>query len=186
MQLCDYGCGQEVKFVLKYGIKRCSKSHNQCIVNKQKNRERHLGKPRPDMLINNSMNNPTIKNEWLKIVKSNEFKQKCSRVGNENGNWRGGTSFEPYCEVFSQKSFKEMIMNRDKNVCQKCGITRMLSLKVYGFDLCVHHINYIKKDCDLLNLITLCNRCNSIANGNRDFWKEFYKKLIFERLSKVV
>lgn len=122
-----------------------------------------------------------IKQRWLLVVKSENYKQKIARYGNKNGNWRGGTSFEPYCEIFAQKSFKEIIINRDKNICQKCGVTRMLSLKVYGFDLCVHHINYIKKDCDLLNLITLCNRCNSIANGNRDFWKLFYNQLILEK-----
>lgn len=181
MEFCFYGCGKEAKFILKYGVKCCSRSHNQCLINKQKNKEKHLGKKRPDMLIRNPMFNEKIKKKWLTIVKSDIFKQKCSRIGNENGNWRGGSSFEPYCEIFSQKSFKEMIINRDKNVCQKCGITRMLSLKVYGFDLSIHHINYIKKDCDLLNLVTLCNSCNSIANGNREFWKSYYQKLILEK-----
>ena len=43
-------------------------------------------------------------------------------------------------------------------------------------NLCVHHINYIKKDCKPDNLITVCNSSNSKANFNKWLWQEIYKK----------
>jgi hypothetical protein len=38
MELCDYGCGQEAKFIFKNGKKCCSKNHRQC-PNKRKSVE---------------------------------------------------------------------------------------------------------------------------------------------------
>ena len=37
MILCQYGCGQEALFQTKGGRKICSKSPNQCSVNRKKN-----------------------------------------------------------------------------------------------------------------------------------------------------
>lgn len=62
-------------------------------------------------------------------------------------------------------NIREDIRNRDGNKCVVCG-------SVYR--ICVHHIDYNKKNCDALNLITLCNSCNIIVNKNREYWSYFF------------
>ena len=94
-------------------------------------------------------------------------------VGDKNGNWKGGISCEPYCEVWVDKEFKNWLKyERDGGKCQnpRCnGITTKL---------CLHHINYVKKDCRPQNLISLCNSCNARANFNRKYWERFYNRLV--------
>lgn len=101
--------------------------------------------------------------------------------GDKNKNWKGGISFEPYCEVWSDKEYKATIKRRDHNVCQNCGITKLLSLKIFECDLNIHHIDYNKKNCIPTNLITVCRTCNSKANGNREFWNLYYKNIMKEK-----
>lgn len=111
--------------------------------------------------------NKISESEKGKIL-SEETKRKISKanigrlgmVGPANPNWKGGISCEPYCDVWLDKQYKNSIKERDNNVCQNCGIIKMLSLKVFSADLSIHHINYIKKDCLPNNLITICNSCN--------------------------
>ena len=97
--------------------------------------------------------------------------------GENHPNWKGGLSFEPYCEIWSDKEYKRDIKNRDNNTCQNCGVPEMLSLKVFSEKLSIHHINYIKKDCSPENLITLCRSCNSKANSDREWWQAFYTEI---------
>lgn len=40
-------------------------------------------------------------------------------------------------------------------------------------------------DCHPLNLITLCNSCNSRANVRRDRWKKFYKNIVEDKNSSA-
>ena len=108
-----------------------------------------------------------------------------SKMGSKNPAWVGGTSYEPYCPIFSDKDFKEFILSRDHYTCQHCGITRMLSIKIFGRNLDIHHINYDKKDCESKNLITLCHRCNNEANQNRDFWKFFYNDKMLQHAGVI-
>lgn len=97
------------------------------------------------------------------------------RTGENNGNWKGGIACESYCKDWTFPEFKEIIKERDGYKCQNpdCwGKSKRLD---------VHHINYIKKDCHPLNLITLCASCNSRANGSkekpRDYWQELYTNI---------
>lgn len=100
-------------------------------------------------------------------------KETKKRMSGENHfNWKGGLTNEGYCEKWRTKDLKEHIMERDIYKCQNpqcCNNTDKL---------CVHHINYNKKDCDPWNLITLCFSCNSIANYQRDWWECFYNEII--------
>jgi len=101
--------------------------------------------------------------------------KKCPESSGPNHwNWQGGISLEPYCIEFV-KDFKEEIKERDNYQCQNPEC-RENSKK-----LCVHHINYIKKDCDWRNLITICISCNARANYNRDYWQELYTSIIYIR-----
>lgn len=100
-----------------------------------------------------------------------------AKIGENHWNWQGGISCEPYCGSWLDKEFKMDIKDIDNNVCQSCGITRMISLKVFSENLSIHHINYDKKDCKPFNLVTLCRSCNSKANYNRDYWQTYYIKI---------
>ncbi|MFA5397403.1 MAG: hypothetical protein WC346_15445 [Methanogenium sp.] len=100
--------------------------------------------------------------------------------GENNYNWKGGASYEPYCSIFRNKSFKDSIKQRDNYKCQnpdcwkKEGVASRLS---------IHHIDHDKKNCEDNNLITLCNSCNARANINRNYWKSVYNNIINRRLS---
>lgn len=51
-------------------------------------------------------------------------------------------------------------------------------LEKYNRRLEIHHINYNKHDCNVINLITLCRKCNLNANNNRSQWEIFYNEKI--------
>lgn len=97
-------------------------------------------------------------------------------VGESHPNWKGGISYEPYCPAFSNKEWREYIFERDKEKhcwnpqCLKNGKLEVL-----------HHINYDKKDCRYLNIIKICNGCNTQANFNRTWWKAFYTEIMRRR-----
>lgn len=88
---------------------------------------------------------------------SEETKRKLSILNRleNNANWRGGISFEPYSSMFN-KYVKNIVNKRDGFVCQSCGIN------VFGSkNIATHHIDYNKKNSSLANLITLCRKCNA-------------------------
>lgn len=85
-------------------------------------------------------------------------------LGENNPNWRGGLSLEPYGPEFGDE-LKGEIKKRDNHTCQLCGVSK---------SLCVHHIDYDKKNNKSSNLITLCNRCNIKVNSNRSCWIKYF------------
>ena len=91
--------------------------------------------------------------------------------------WKGGISKLPYCPIWT-KWFKKEIKERDDFRCQNSDCSKEIT-KVN--DLNVHHIDYDKKNCSANNLITLCRSCNSKANTNREYWKEFFTNLMNNR-----
>ena len=159
-----------------------------------------IGKPRSDEVkrkmsktrklkeLSKGKNNPMY---GRKRVLSEETKKKISvklsklRTGKNNTmygkygplspTWKGGISYEPYCYEWSFKEFKEMIKGRDGNRCLNPDCFRNVH------KLCVHHIDYNKKNCETQNLITLCNGCNSRANKDRKWHKSWYKAIINRR-----
>jgi hypothetical protein len=94
--------------------------------------------------------------------------------GKNHHNWKGGISYKPYCANWT-KEYREYIKDRDNNECQNpdCWLTSSRST--------VHHIDYIKKNCEPKNLITLCNSCNIRANTNREKWTSFYQEIIKQK-----
>jgi len=104
-------------------------------------------------------------NEWKKIYFS----------GEGNPNWRGGLSYEPYCNNWTQE-YKKYIKQRDGYKCLN-PCCNSLNNK----NLVVHHIDYRKKNCDQYNLITICNTCNTQANFNRNWYKAWYNAIIYRR-----
>ena len=66
-----------------------------------------------------------------------------------NPSWKGGIANEPYCEIWTEKDLKESVKIRDDFRCQNPDCRKNSKR------LCVHHIDYDKKNCDHSNLITL-------------------------------
>jgi hypothetical protein len=92
--------------------------------------------------------------------------------GENNPNWQGGISSEPYAPIWIDKRFKAGIRERDNFTCQNPECRKNSDR------LTIHHVNYDKKDCEPTNLITLCNSCNCRANYNREFWQAGYGEII--------
>jgi len=95
--------------------------------------------------------------------------QKChhkSQCGPEAPNWRGGISFEPYCEKWNEK-FKERIRDKFGRKCFLCP-TKKDRIK-----LCVHHIDYAKNSiCNGKEwaFVPLCQSHHAATNWNRWYW----------------
>jgi len=100
-----------------------------------------------------------------------------SRKGDRNQNWQGGISLHPYSYEFSEE-LKSIIRKRDKYICQLCNKKEKLEFEEIKRRLCIHHIDYNKTNCNLDNLICLCDRCNSKINFNRDYWQQYFHKKI--------
>ena len=47
--------------------------------------------------------------------------------------------------------------------------------------LCLHHIDYNKKNCMPSNLITVCTSCNSRANKDHKWHKAWYQAVLYRR-----
>jgi len=107
------------------------------------------------------------------LWKDPNYRESCS--GPNASNWRGGISYEPYCDAWADKEYKQSIMERDGFKC--------INPDCWGTStrLNVHHINYKKKDCHPKNLCTLCVSCNIRANTNRSWWKAWYQAIIYRR-----
>jgi len=107
------------------------------------------------------------------------IKLSVDRIGSNNPQWKGGISFEPYCEIWSDKEYKNDIRERDGYRC----------LNPYCFHndgrLHVHHVDFNKKNCGPGNLITLCGSCNSRANKNRKWHTKWYRVILNKRYGYV-
>ena len=99
--------------------------------------------------------------------------------GEKNPNWKGGIQYEPYDSNFSPE-FKEEIRNRDKFICLGCGRTQEDEIKEFKQKLCIHHIDFNKKNTTPLNCCATCIRCNILANYDRTRWEIFYKERLRE------
>ena len=83
------------------------------------------------------------------------------KYGKESRNWKGGISCEPYCTQWTDKEYKDWLKyERDGGKCQNPQCNHKTSR------ICLHHINYIKKDCMPSNLITLCRHCHWIRHNS--------------------
>lgn len=102
-----------------------------------------------------------------------EFK-KGQNIGTNNCNWNNGSSFKPYPIEWTQ-TLKRSIRERDGYVCRLCGKTQIEELEKLEKRLHIHHIDYDKKNCNPINLITLCCSCNIKVNFNREYWINHFK-----------
>lgn len=91
--------------------------------------------------------------------------------GKEATRWIDGRSYLPYPAEFTGK-LKELVRQRDNYQCQKCGCPERENI----WKLAVHHIDYDKKNCSSSNLFSLCCRCNSLVNEDREYWEQYFKE----------
>lgn len=93
-----------------------------------------------------------------------------------NPNWKGGISFEPYCEKFDDE-FKERVREYWNRKCVLCDKDENVNKR----KLNVHHVTYNKDTCcdnSIPLFITLCNSCHSKVHNNREYWKEYFENII--------
>ena len=93
--------------------------------------------------------------------------------GSKNPAFINGLSKLPYSLAFNN-TLKSSIRKRDNHKCQICQKTEEKELHNAHKVLSVHHIDYNKANCEENNLISLCNKCNKIANANRDYWFAYF------------
>lgn len=84
-----------------------------------------------------------------------------------------GMGYLPYPKAFN-KQLKQEIRERDNLTCQCCQMTEEEHIMKFNRKLSIHHIDYNKENCKEDNLITTCNKCNTKANYNRDYWFAYY------------
>lgn len=97
-----------------------------------------------------------------------------------SSNWKGGVSFQPYCEKFNDK-FKERVRAFFNYTCVECGRVWKHGEK-RRFD--VHHVNFRKDSCCNENVrplfVLMCPSCHSRTGGNREFWEDWFTDIIDE------
>lgn len=98
------------------------------------------------------------------------------RTGKDAPFWKGGTSLDPYCDIWKDKEYKKDIRDRDGNKC-----LNPYCISECPEDLTIHHIDYNKKNCNPSNLITVCRSCNSRANKDKRWHKGWYQAIMYRR-----
>lgn len=104
------------------------------------------------------------------------------QIGELSPAWRGGISFEPYCQKFNKKK-KEEIRDKYDRKCIICGKTEEES----GRKLSVHHVDYNKQQgCENHKwvLVPLCIECHTKTNHNRTFWEYNIKWMLAQKAQK--
>lgn len=98
--------------------------------------------------------------------------------GRGNPNWKGGISYEPYCDKFTEE-LKQQIRDQYANCDFISGlpdyICNVLNGRVWKLD--VHHIDYNKtQGCGGVKwkLIPLSRRNHGKTNGNVQFWRRLF------------
>lgn len=91
--------------------------------------------------------------------------------GELGGNWLGGKSSESYPPEFNH-ILKDTIRERDGYLCQLCHIGQN------GHRLDIHHIDYNKNNLNTKNLISLCKKCHTKTNHNREYYTEYFNQLL--------
>lgn len=130
------------------------------------------------LLKENQISYPCLKN----ILNSNDImidsKRRRPNKGNfgkkENHfNWQGGISKLPYPFNFDEE-LKNLIRKRDNYKCQLCGCPQEECYE----KLHIHHIDYDKDNLNPKNLISLCRSCHSKTIANRNYWINYFQKLM--------
>jgi len=121
--------------------------------------------------------------ETLKKISETKI-QNGSAVGCKNPNWRGGTSFLPYCYKFN-KCRRKATRNYYDNVCICCGkhVTENLVNNKTQWEMDVHHVDHDKEQgCGgrSFNLVILCHSCHAKEQHHRKEYQDYINKTLRE------
>lgn len=108
--------------------------------------------------------NKRIDSRVMKISNSKAGKARPDISGEKCHLWKGGIAHKPYTVDWTI-TLKRGIRERDKYTCRVCGKEPAI---------CVHHIDYNKRNCNSDNLITLCRSCHTKTNTNRQSWIKYF------------
>ena len=147
-------CG---KLLTNYDAKRCHK-HANLVSNKLRLKTRRSYKEE---------NNPFYGKKHTRKTKK---LISLAQIGEKSHTFNNWSSREPYNKEWSEE-LRETIRKRDHYKCQLC----------HKRGKPVHHIDYNKQNCKENNLITLCIKCNSKVNFNRNYYKKHFKNVIKSR-----
>jgi len=117
---------------------------------------------------------PPFTEEWKGKMKLNH----AHISGEHHWNWKGGIACDPYCDAWADPEYKESIKERDEFRCLN-PVCNKTSNK-----LCIHHIDYNKKNCHPNNLISICISCNAKANFDRVWHEYWYSAIIYQRYNQ--
>jgi hypothetical protein len=95
--------------------------------------------------------------------------------GEQHHSWKGGISRNLYPSEFNPE-LKLRIRTRDNFICVLCGRTEREELEELNRVLCVNHIDFDKNNCKEDNLNTLCVRCNTKINREREYWTDYFNQ----------
>lgn len=103
----------------------------------------------------------------------------CCKKGKNSPFYIDGKGKQKYPQKFSFK-LKNQIRKRDKYKCQNpdCNMSQEEHCSLWHKILEVHHIDHNRINCKENNLITLCHKCNTLANFNIPYWILLYSKII--------
>ena len=129
--------------------------------------------------LKNCYNEDTLKQMSESLTGRHHTQQTKMKISNtmqgeNNRLWQGGISFEPYCHKFNN-NMKERVRNKHNRTCFLCGE------KENEQKLCVHHVDYHKKQgCGEheWRLVPLCRGCHARTNTNREQWELYFQKRI--------
>lgn len=109
--------------------------------------------------------------------------------GENNCNWKGGTSFEPYCPKFNERK-KEQVRKFFGYMCICCSkhsVENILFVKKKNawvvYKLPVHHIDHDKdQGCDdkPFNLVPMCSECHSKEWNNEEEYRKYINHTLEE------
>lgn len=142
----------------KPGCISAFKGHTHTEQFKQQKRQERINDGRVPYLINGI--------HWLKAT------------GKKSPAWRGGITPERQ-KLYSTDEWKNIrfqVLNRDKKICQKCGIHY-----TKGVSLHIHHVvsfMILDKRLDIDNLITLCDTCHRWVHSNMNTTKDFIMEVL--------
>lgn len=158
------------KILSSYNSKRCKKCNFKSSEWKENCKKRTTGKKQSQETIQKRV----LKNTGKKRTLEQRLRIGDAQRGEKAHNWLGGKSLEGYHKNWTE-TLKRSIRERDNYICQICDKTQIQELEEIEKKLSVHHIDYNKENCNPKNLITLCFKCHSETNYNREYWVTFFK-----------
>lgn len=188
LRFCSYACANAHKRDVtdkKHGSRFCKYCKEKIILS-ESNRNRFSGMVYCSVRCRGLWHRGKTLKQRYGIKKANEYivgmsrpyKEKYSKeVGNKilsrisgknNWNYVDGLRKYPYPSSYSYR-LRNDVKKRDNFICKSCG-----SILEDDINTQCHHIHYDCSDNRPEFIVTVCRKCNLIANTDRDYWFAFF------------